>query len=124
MNKSLDNIISEIDTLFKCVQIDFKDNTWKKSVPTQPGWYLIETNTPIKFLKSVEIFSLLSDEEIQMILENLKYIEKPAGEVLFNEGDCGQELFIVKKEAKLRLLGRLLAIRARIISVCHIWNRH
>ncbi len=50
----------------------------------------------IEFLQNVELFSLLSGEEIGRIIKSLHSLEKEADEVLFKEGDEGNELFIVK----------------------------
>jgi diguanylate cyclase (GGDEF)-like protein len=49
----------------------------------------------IEFLQNVELFSLLSEEEIGRIIKSLQSLEKEADEVLFKEGDEGNELFIV-----------------------------
>jgi len=55
MNKMLKDIIDEIDHKFKCLQINFEDVSWRKDIPSEAGWYLIKTNTPIAMLKSVEL---------------------------------------------------------------------
>ena len=52
MNKVMQSIIDEIDQNFKCLKIDFKDDSWRGSIPSEAGWYLIKTNTPIAVLKS------------------------------------------------------------------------
>jgi diguanylate cyclase (GGDEF)-like protein len=49
----------------------------------------------IEFLQNVELFSLLSEDEIGRIIKSLHSLEKEADEVLFKEGDEGNELFIV-----------------------------
>jgi len=54
MNKVMRNIIDEIDQKFKCLQINFEDDLWRGSIPSEAGWYLIKTSTPIDVLKSVE----------------------------------------------------------------------
>ncbi len=51
--------------------------------------------TNIEFLQNVDLFSLLSDEEIGRIIKSLHSVEKDADEILFKEGDEGNELFIV-----------------------------
>jgi len=51
MNKVMQSIIDEIDQNFKCLKIDFKDDSWRGSIPSEAGWYLIKTNTPIAVLK-------------------------------------------------------------------------
>ncbi len=53
MNKIMQNIIDEIDQKFECLQINFEDDSWRRSIPAEAGWYLIKTNTPIAVLKSV-----------------------------------------------------------------------
>jgi len=50
---TLDDIIAEVDALFKRVQINFADDSWRRVIPDEPGWYLITTNTPINILKSI-----------------------------------------------------------------------
>lgn len=54
MNKILKDIIDEIDQKFKCLAIDFRDASWRTTIPSEAGWYLIKTNTPITVLKSTE----------------------------------------------------------------------
>ncbi|MFH0975746.1 MAG: GGDEF domain-containing protein [Spirochaetota bacterium] len=49
----------------------------------------------IEFLQNVDLFSLLSDEEMGRIIKSLHPVEKEADEILFKEGDEGNELFIV-----------------------------
>ncbi len=51
---------------------------------------------PVDFLNTVEIFSLLRPEEIQSIAGLFSVHEIGEGEVLFREGDEGNQLFIVK----------------------------
>jgi len=53
MNEIIQSIIDEIDQKFKCLEIDFEDDSWRKGIPSEAGWYLIKTNTPIDVLKSV-----------------------------------------------------------------------
>jgi len=50
----------------------------------------------IKFLKNVAIFNSFTTGELKIILESLKLKEIKKNEKLFNEGDEGNELFIVK----------------------------
>jgi hypothetical protein len=54
MNRTLKGIIDEIDQKFKCLHIDFEDASWRRSIPSEPGWYLVKTNTPITVLASIE----------------------------------------------------------------------
>lgn len=53
MDKLLEIITKEIEDQFTCVPMDFEDKSWHEGIPSQPGWYLIETNTPVMVLKSV-----------------------------------------------------------------------
>ena len=54
MNPALKDMIDEIDQKFECLQIDFEDASWRSSIPSEAGWYLIKTETPIDVLKSIE----------------------------------------------------------------------
>ncbi len=56
-------------------------------------------DNPVDFLVTVEIFSLLKQEEIMSIAGLFSIHEIDEGEVLFREGDEGNELFIVKSGA-------------------------
>ena len=49
----------------------------------------------IELLKNVDLFSLLTEEEIGRIIKSLHAVEKKEDEVLFKEGDEGNELYIV-----------------------------
>ncbi len=53
MNEPIERIICRIESNFKSVPMDLTYDSWKQSIPAEPGWYLIETNTPIEELKSV-----------------------------------------------------------------------
>ncbi len=53
-------------------------------------------NGDADFLKQVDIFSLLTDEEISLIDRRLKLIPVKQDAILFREGDEGSELFIVR----------------------------
>ncbi len=53
MNKVIQSIVNEIDQKFKCLQMNFEDDSWRKGIPSEAGWYLIKTNTPITELKFV-----------------------------------------------------------------------
>jgi diguanylate cyclase (GGDEF)-like protein len=54
------------------------------------------TTATAQFLKEVGLFSLLTEEEVQSLMEFLRLIEIGEGEMLFREGDAGHELYIVK----------------------------
>ncbi len=49
----------------------------------------------VEFLQDVDLFSLLSEDEINRIIKSLHSVEIDADEILFKEGDEGNELFIV-----------------------------
>ena len=49
-----------------------------------------------EFLRTVDIFSLLSDGEIGLLASRLRTREAGAGETVFREGEMGDELFIVR----------------------------
>ena len=53
MNQILKTIISEIDQKLEYFRMDLDDSSWRKAIPSYPGWYLIKTNTPITVLKSI-----------------------------------------------------------------------
>ena len=53
MNKVMQSIVNEIDRKLKCLQMNFEDDSWRKSIPSEAGWYLIKTNTPIVKLEGV-----------------------------------------------------------------------
>lgn len=49
-----------------------------------------------QFLRSVEIFSLLNDDEMSSIVALMTTRELKTGEYLFKEGDDGNELYIIR----------------------------
>lgn len=53
MKKTMEKIIEIIDRKSKYVRISFNDNSWRKEISSEAGWYRIITNTPIYFLGSV-----------------------------------------------------------------------
>jgi len=53
MSEATQRIIDEINQKFKCLHMDFENDSWRKGIPAEPGWYLIKTNIPITVLKSV-----------------------------------------------------------------------
>ena len=50
----------------------------------------------VKFLSSVNIFSDLTESEMDVLQKALKIVKVESGECLFKEGDPGDELFVVK----------------------------
>lgn len=50
----------------------------------------------IEFLQNVELFSLLTIDEIRIIINSLHPIDIENGEILFKEGDEGNELYIIQ----------------------------
>lgn len=46
-------------------------------------------------LRHVEIFARLSDAELMKIARLCKAVRAPAGKVIFNEGDGGDEMYII-----------------------------
>jgi diguanylate cyclase (GGDEF)-like protein len=50
----------------------------------------------VVFLKHVDLFSLLSDEEIEFIMGFLTTLDVDEGDTLFRQGEEGYELFIVR----------------------------
>ncbi len=55
-----------------------------------------KTQENIAFLLEIDIFSQLSEKELAVIIDKLREFDRLSGEILFNEGDEGNELFIVK----------------------------
>ncbi len=53
MNQVMDKVVEEINKKLKCLQINFDDTSWRKDIPSEAGWYIIMTNTPIEVLRSV-----------------------------------------------------------------------
>jgi diguanylate cyclase (GGDEF)-like protein len=52
-------------------------------------------NNTAQFLSHVDIFSMLSESEMEDVLDSLHAIEFDEGETIFTEGDTGNTLFIV-----------------------------
>lgn len=53
MNQIMIKIIGGIKDNSKCLQINFDDTSWRERIPSEAGWYLIMTNTPIEILRNV-----------------------------------------------------------------------
>jgi diguanylate cyclase (GGDEF)-like protein len=75
----------------------------------------------IEFLRQIEIFSLLTPGEIGKINGLLKLNEIEEGEVLFREGEDGNELFIVKSGVMASSI-RLLSGGDREVATFHTGN--
>ena len=54
-------------------------------------------------LRRVEIFAGLSDDELLKVADLCKALRVPSGKTIFNEGDSGDELFIIH-EGSVRVL--------------------
>jgi len=54
MNQVLNTLLDEIDHKLRCVEINFEDRSWRENIPSESGWYLVKTNTPIDVLRSIE----------------------------------------------------------------------
>jgi hypothetical protein len=46
-------LLNAIEKHLRVVEIDFQNDQWRSSVPSNPGWYFIETNTPPDVLENV-----------------------------------------------------------------------
>jgi len=55
MNEVFRAIVDEIDHKSTCLQMRFEDSSWRSDISSEPGWYLIKTNTPVKVLQSVGV---------------------------------------------------------------------
>lgn len=53
MNQVMGKVVEEMNKKLKCLQINFNDPLWRKDIPSEAGWYIIRTNTPIEVLRSV-----------------------------------------------------------------------
>ena len=49
----------------------------------------------ISSLKSIEFFSLLSDDKLECLVNDCQEVELNPGEILFKEGDLGNSMFVV-----------------------------
>lgn len=46
-------LLKSIERNIKILKIDFQDESWRDNLPSGPGWYFIETNTPPEKFKEV-----------------------------------------------------------------------
>ena len=53
INEVIKRILNDIDQEIKSVPIKFGDETWRKDIPSAPGWYMIKTDAPIEALSGV-----------------------------------------------------------------------
>jgi len=53
MNELIECILNEIERKIQCVRMNFESETWRATVPSEQGWYLIKTNAPIEVLRGV-----------------------------------------------------------------------
>jgi hypothetical protein len=51
MITAVEEIVDEIDYNINHIQLNFEDDTWRKDIPSEPGWYLIKTNAPLDKLR-------------------------------------------------------------------------
>lgn len=58
---------------------------------------MTETDDTLSLLESTHLFKDLSHEEILLIADNGTSYEYAAGETIFNEGEVGSQLFIIKQ---------------------------
>lgn len=47
------NILRLIEKNIKILDISLSDDSWRKIIPSKPGWYFIETNTPPDVLRKL-----------------------------------------------------------------------
>ncbi len=62
----------------------------------------------IEILKNIPFFSELSEEDLQQIAEKVKMEYFPADHVIFNEGDTGEIMYVIKR-------GQVQVIREKAI---------
>jgi hypothetical protein len=46
-------ILEIIKADLKSVEMSFESDNWRQDIPSSPGWYFIETNTPLEVFKNV-----------------------------------------------------------------------
>lgn len=55
------------------------------------------------FLREIPVFSIYEDQELAELLQNLKLMSLNAGEVVFRQGDVGDNFYIVYS-GRIRIL--------------------
>ncbi len=53
MNEIMERILDEIEQKIKCVPMNFENKSWRETIPSGPGWYLIRTDAPIEVVRGV-----------------------------------------------------------------------
>jgi hypothetical protein len=71
MNKESYLFLADIESHFHCLDISFNEESWRENIPSEPGWYLIETNTPIDVLKSVGLPKFKAHIDIPKTIESV-----------------------------------------------------
>jgi hypothetical protein len=46
-------LLAKIEADIKEITISLEEDTWRKDIPSRPGWYFFKTDTPIEILKKV-----------------------------------------------------------------------
>lgn len=65
----------------------------------------------IEILKKIPFFTALSDEDLQKIGENVQLQYFPADHIIFNQGDLGNIMYIIKRgEVQVIREGAVLAV--------------
>jgi len=70
------------------------------------------TDEKLALLKTVPLFAMCADREVERLGMLVEEVDVPAGRVLFKQGDTAQELFIVVSgQVRVERDGRVLANR-------------
>lgn len=75
---------------------DPKQDRRKKGTRHRPTGSSPEMTAVVQFLAGVDIFARLSDSELEIIESIMREVRLSDGETLFDEGDKGDELFIIQ----------------------------
>ena len=46
-------LLETIETRLQVLMMDFRDDSWRNALPSAPGWYFLETNTPSEIFMKV-----------------------------------------------------------------------
>ena len=71
------DLLKEIEANLVTVEMDLDDSTWLDSIPSGPGWYLVETDTPTDIFNQVDPpqgkynYNLPKKFEASMLLQEL-----------------------------------------------------